>query len=658
MNRKISEFLECFHCWYMRCIQFPQLVQMLMLSISQIQKSPQVQSSTKLNRFNLFSRNRTLDNTEASRMRSKYIIHDKESLYEEIQNLKQENNQLKLALRQFQSQNQYFKREVQSILKEESTPFKNNSRLKQGFLEKITRLEDNNIKLQQQLQEQISYINQLQSPMNKNNVEGLCISLSEDNMKMTQLISQLEQSVTQQQNNCNKMNIKYNAILNKYKQLKNLNAQLLLEMAELKKKDTLFLERPQQKDNKKMEEQLQLGYDQAMVDLRNERQKNKYLENQMQKLQADNQEQIENLEKRMAEQKRQFETLQREYELEKQSKYQPKRTILIKNNGPQPPEEQGQLQEDIELQKKKFINVDKNDILAIARQVKQNLIGLKISLQQVETYLLTDEVLTQQQLKQNLSNRIFGLKSIEQVEMAAIYLADVENETETTTSARVRSIFRTLMENYQILSIEQLNNINQQIMKKKNEISDILIRKYPDTYTSGYITIDAYLEVLSSVEIQLSKIEIDHFYALILRQNRSSRIFLQQIHSPFDVNQEEDDLEDQHQNINLGDVQPESLKLSNSEILIINNRKESEFVNLIEDDVDHNLRSNQRKIDKNIEKLEEQNEDEFKLSQKSNLELSEEEKNPFQDVQHEESDVKMIDSQELRKQSQPDLQQF
>ncbi|CAD8153381.1 unnamed protein product [Paramecium pentaurelia] len=652
----------------MGCIYFPQLVQMLqfdnqlynirMLSISQIQKSPQVQSSKQLNRFNLFSRNRTLDNTEASKMRAKYIIHDKESLYEEIQNLKQENNQLKLALRQFQSQNQYFKREVQSILKEESGPSKNYTRIKQGFLEKITKLEENNIKLQQQLQEQISYINQLQNPLNKNNVEGLCMSLSEDNMRMSQLIQQLEQSVIQQQNNCNKMNIKYNAILNKYKQIKNLNAQLLLEIAELKKKDTLFLERPQQKDNKKIEEQLQLGYDQAMVDLRNERQKNKYLENQMQKLQGDHQEQIDNLEKKIAEQKRQFETLQREYELEKQQKYQSKRTILIKNNGPQPPEEQGQLQEDIELQKKKFINVDKNDILAIARQVKLNLIGLKITLQQVESYLLTDEILTQQQLKQNLSNRIFGLQTNEQVEMAAIYLADVENETETTTSARVRSIFRTLMENYQILNIDQLNNINQQIMKKKNEISDILIRKYPDTYTSGYIIIDSYLEVLFQVEIQLSKIEIDHFYALIQRSNRSPRIFLQQIFSPFDVNQEEDDLDDQQQNINLGDGQPESVKMSNSEIIIINNRKESEFVNLIEDDIDHNQRSNQKKIEINIEKLDEQNEDEIKQSQQLNLELSEEEKNPFQDVQHEESDMKMIDSQELRKQSQPELQQF
>ncbi|CAD8069994.1 unnamed protein product [Paramecium sonneborni] len=636
-----------------------------MLSLSQIQKSHQVQSSKQLNRFNLLTRNVTLDNTEGSKMKAKYIIHDKESLYEEIQNLKQENNQLKLALRQFQSQNQYFKREVQSILKEECVTPKNYQRIKQGYMEKITKLEDNNIKLQQQLQDQISYINQLQSPLNKSNVEGLCMSLSEDNMRMSQLIQQLEQTVIQTQNNYSKMNIKYNAILNKYKQIKNLNAQLLLEIAELKKKDTLFFERPQQKDNKKNEEQLQLSYDQAMVDLRNERQKSKYLENQMQKLQADHQEQIESLEKKMADQKRQFETAQREHEQEKLLRYQSKRTILIKSNGPQQPEEQGQLQEEIELQKKKFINVDKNDILAIARQVKLNLIGLKISLQQVEEYLLTDEILTQQQLKQNLSNRIFGLQSNEQVEMAAIYLADVENETETTTSARVKSIFKTLMENYQILTIEQLSNINQQIMKKKNEMSDILIKKYPDTYTSGYITIDAYLEVLNQIEIQLSKIEIDHFYALIQRQNRSSRIFLQQIHSPFDVNQgeEEDDQEDQQQNFSFDDNQPESVKMSHSEILVINNRKESELVNLIEDDIDNNnnnnnQKSNQKKQKVNIEKLDEQNEEDLKQSQQQKLDLFEEEKNPFHDVQHEESDMKMIDSQELRKQSQPELQQF
>jgi hypothetical protein len=32
--------------------------------------------------------------------------------------------------------------------------------------------------------------------------------------------------------------------------------------------------------------------------------------------------------------------------------------------------------------------------------------------------------------------------------MAAIYLADVDSETETTTNARVKSIFKTLMDNY------------------------------------------------------------------------------------------------------------------------------------------------------------------------------------------------------------------
>lgn len=38
--------------------------------------------------------------------------------------------------------------------------------------------------------------------------------------------------------------------------------------------------------------------------------------------------------------------------------------------------------------------------------------------------------------------------------MIAIYLADIDNDTETTSSARVKSIFKTLLENYIILSDE------------------------------------------------------------------------------------------------------------------------------------------------------------------------------------------------------------
>ncbi|CAD8166435.1 unnamed protein product [Paramecium octaurelia] len=154
------------------------------------------------------------------------------------------------------------------------------------------------------------------------------------------------------------MNVRYNTILNKYKQLKNLNSQLLLEIAELKQKDILFRERPQQKDNKKVEEYLQLDFDQALVDLKNERKC---------KLKIKNKQVI--LRKKLSDQKRQYEILQREYDQGKIQKYQSKRTILIKNNGPQQPEKQVQQQENNDLQKKKIINVEKNEILAIAQQV-------------------------------------------------------------------------------------------------------------------------------------------------------------------------------------------------------------------------------------------------------------------------------------------------
>ncbi|CAK81700.1 unnamed protein product (macronuclear) [Paramecium tetraurelia] len=325
------------------------------------------------------------------------------------------------------------------------------------------------------------------------------------------------------------------------------------------------------------------------------------------------------------------------------------------------PEEQVQQQEEKELQKKKIINVEKNEILAIARQVKLNLIGLKISLQQVEQYLLTHENLTQHQLKKNLSNRIFGLQTIEQIEMAAIYLADVDNETETTTSAYVRCIFKTLLENYQILTTQQLNSINQQIMKKKNEISDILIKKYPDTYTNGYINIDIYLEVLQQVEITLSKLEIDHFYALITKQNKQRRILLQQIHSPFDINGNEEEDEDEQPQINdFNNELPKNVRQSQSQIISIHNRQESELVNLNEDeDEDDKKKFSIKRESKNKQKNQEHIKNEHQELPNGGEQLKgEEEQNPFQDVQNDDPDLKMIDSQEIRKQSQPDLQQF
>lgn len=60
----------------------------------------------------------------------------------------------------------------------------------------------------------------------------------------------------------------------------------------------------------------------------------------------------------------------------------------------------------------------------------------------------------------NLQNPIFGLNDINEINMVAIYLADLGNDSETTSSARVKSIFKTLLENYIILSDEQLDKIN------------------------------------------------------------------------------------------------------------------------------------------------------------------------------------------------------
>ncbi|CAD8166437.1 unnamed protein product [Paramecium octaurelia] len=130
------------------------------------------------------------------------------------------------------------------------------------------------------------------------------------------------------------------------------------------------------------------------------------------------------------------------------------------------------------------------------------------------------------------------------------------------------------MKNYQILTTQQLNSINQQIMKKKNEISDILIKKHPDTNTNGYMNIDIYLEILQQVEVTLSNLEVDHFYALITQQNKQQRILLQQIDSPFDINENEEEDEVKQPQINEFNKElPNYVRQSQSQILSITTNK-------------------------------------------------------------------------------------
>lgn len=55
-----------------------------------------------------------------------------------------------------------------------------------------------------------------------------------------------------------------------------------------------------------------------------------------------------------------------------------------------------------------------------------------------------------------MSGHIFGLIEDDEISLLATYLADLENNEIETTALRVKSIFKNLMENYTILTNNEL----------------------------------------------------------------------------------------------------------------------------------------------------------------------------------------------------------
>ncbi|CAD8138461.1 unnamed protein product [Paramecium octaurelia] len=463
-----------------------------------------------------------------------YFIKDKEAMFEEIQSLKQSKNQLFINIKKLQAQVQYYKKEA--MYKEESSPLKSSSRFKQLYQERIAILEEENSKLHQQLEEIQAFVSSLKNPLSQTNLELFSLQLQNDNQQLTTLLEDKENENQELKKANNKLTIKCNALQIQQNKLKALNNQLLLEINDLKKKQHLYESRISQKDIPRVDEKFQIEFEQTKLEIRKFQQQLKQQEQSFtNQLQLEH-EKIDKLEKRNKELQKTVSLLENKYEQEKvnyqqlqQSQKFIRRTVILKTIQPEEPEKYIEQ----ETKVRKLGSVEKSEILHIAKKIKLNLIAQQVSLKKVEEYLLTNEILTLQQLEENLSCHIFGLVEEEEISQLAAYLADLENDEVETTALRVKSIFKNLMENYTILTNNELSAINQSISLKRTQINEYLTKKHPQIFSSGYISIDQYLDALQNLEIQFNKNEIDHLVALITKCNRSSRVLLQQIYAPF-----------------------------------------------------------------------------------------------------------------------------
>ncbi|CAD8140426.1 unnamed protein product [Paramecium pentaurelia] len=470
-----------------------------------------------------------------------YFIKDKETMFEEIQSLKQSKNQLFINIKKLQAQVQYYKKEA--IYKDESSPLKSSSRFKQLYQERIANLKEENSKLHQQLEEIKAFVNSLKNPLIQTNLDIFCLQLQNDNQQLTQLLEDKTTEYEELKKSNNKLLIKCNALQIQQNKLKALNNQLLLEISDLKKKQQLYDGRISQKEIPRVDEKYYLELEQTKLELRKSQQQIKQQEQLFDNKLSLEQEIIEKLESRNKELLKTISHFENMYEQEKvnyqqlqQSQRFIRRTVILKTIQQEEPEKYIEQ----ETKVRKLDSLEKKDILPLARKVRLNLIAQQISLKQIDEYLITNQILTLQQLEENLTHQIFGLKDDEEISQLASYLADLENGEIETTASRVKSIFKNLMENYNILSNNELQAINESISIKRCQINEYLIKKHSHIFTIGYISIDVrllnikqYLETLYNLQIQLSKNEIDHLIALITKNNRQPRILLQQIYAPF-----------------------------------------------------------------------------------------------------------------------------
>ncbi|CAK56453.1 unnamed protein product (macronuclear) [Paramecium tetraurelia] len=475
--------------------------------------------------------NQTPDDTGKQKQ---YFIKDKEAMFEEIQTLKQSKNQLFINIKKLQAQVQYYKKEA--MYKEESSPLKSSSRFKQLYQERIAILEEENSKLHQQLEEIQAFVSSLKNPLSQTNLELFSLQLQNDNQQLTTLLEDKENENQELKKANNKLTIKCNALQIQQNKLKALNNQLLLEINELKKKQHQYESRISQKDIPRVDEKFQIEFEQTKLEIRKFQQQLKQQEQSFtNQLQLEH-EKIEKLEKRNKELQKTVSLLENKYEQEKvnyqqlqQSQKFIRRTVILKTIQPEEPEKY--IEQETKI--RKLGSVEKSEILHVAKKIKLNLIAQQVSLKKVEEYLLTNEILTLQQLEENLSCHIFGLVEEEEISQLAAYLADLENDEVETTALRVKSIFKNLMENYTILTNNELSAINQSIALKRTQINEYLTKKHPQIFSIGSISIDQYLDSLQNLEIQFNKNEIDHLVALITKYNRSPRVLLQQIYAPF-----------------------------------------------------------------------------------------------------------------------------
>ncbi|CAD8178578.1 unnamed protein product [Paramecium octaurelia] len=493
-----------------------------------------------------------------SMTRISYI--DKEDYIDQIQKLKKNNNLLRQDLKQVKSQLMYYQKELESLQSQcqesdsISVPLQQQVKIKQllkTLQQKESEIEylKNQLKIDQltEQQEQLQKLRaicEVQKQKLLNSESEIIIpsktnvvkDLEEDNVRLVEIVTALEEKVKGLDHIKKQNTIFQSKIQNQQK----LILQLQLEIRQYKDRDTIFNNKPTKQN--KQENLIQ----KLSSEINKLNHSNQIQLSQTDKLKSNLSNQQDKYEKIIMEKDEEILTLKLKIEslnkiineehqgLSEQRYRKPgKNTLLLKPSSFANMTESLKFNQDLVLtsqrsqsatQRKQLVLVTKQDLQQVPKILKYQLLINQISLNDIDQHLfcqISQEDVQLKDLTESFQKSLFKLNQ-QQAYQLSLYLMDSEEGNETQSKQRIRSIFKTLVDNYQLPSAQEIINMRKELSLIFNEqgfqyIKNQLTLKY-GLQVKKYQIYDLF-EILQLKDIKLSKQTKEYMEALLFQQN-------------------------------------------------------------------------------------------------------------------------------------------
>ncbi|CAD8115642.1 unnamed protein product [Paramecium primaurelia] len=522
-------------------------------SITSLQADP-----NKLRNNKILSNNIQISRGD-SMSRMSYV--DKEDYIDQIQKLKKENNLLRIELKQVKSQLMYYQKELDSLQSQcqesdnISVPLQQQVKIKQLLktlqqketeidqLKKLLKVDQLN-EQQEQLQK-LRALCEIQKQKLLNSETEIIIptktnilrNLEEDNIRLVQIVTALEEKLKGFDSIKKQNTIFQSKIQNQQK----LILQLQLEIRQYKDRDTIFANKVTQQN--KQDNVIQ----KLTTEINKLSQSSQNQQSQIDNLMSNLQNQQDKYEKIIMEKEEEILTLRIKIEninkimiedhqglSEQRNRKNSKNTPLFKPSSFANISGNFKLNQDFVLSsqrsqsathRKKLVLITKQDLQQVIKILKYQLLINQINLNDIDQHLfcsiLQDDDIQLKDLVESIQKSIFKL-NYQQAHQLSMYLMDSEDGNETSSKQRIRSIFKTLVDNYQVPSTQEIANIKKELSQIFNEqefqmIKSQLIVKYGHQIKKFQIY-DLF-EILQLKDIKLSKQIKEYMEAMFFKLN-------------------------------------------------------------------------------------------------------------------------------------------